>query len=96
MWKDYRREGANVKMFSCKEMGHISILDEKKDLSLTGKANYYLHLLICVNCRIFVSNVKVLRKSVNSYFQKKMSNVDRAAIKELEQKVIEEFSKKER
>jgi hypothetical protein len=73
------------KMFSCKEISKVTCHeDELKGLE---KLNYKMHLFMCVKCRKYVSNIKIIQERFSSLI-KNRSVVDEAKIVELEDKIL--------
>lgn len=79
------------KMFSCKDMSKIE--SDERDLSLGSKLNHKIHLFMCENCRKYMEQMQLTRKSFKNLIIEK-SKFSREHVLKIEKATIDKFTKK--
>lgn len=79
-------------MYSCKDS--VRVLGCREGKSWWQQFNVFLHLLICVHCRKYFRQIRILKSAFQSYFRKNyQQNIFPGEIEKLEKKIFEDLDK---
>ena len=77
-------------MKTCKEISKI--LSQNQELSFLKKVELKIHLLMCENCSIYATHLKMIKSEFQKLFAK-LTEVDKSKVKELEAQIIKKITK---
>lgn len=77
-------------MRKCREI--VEILASGESLSFFGRMELRLHLLMCRHCSQFASHLRIMKESFVKLFRK-ITDVDRKTIDELENDILRKLDK---
>lgn len=78
-------------MKTCKEISEILCQDQ--ELSLLKRTELKMHLLMCANCSVYATHLKMMREGFRKLFSK-LTEINKSKVKEFEAQVIEKINNK--